>query len=255
MLTILSPAKTLDFENARIVEQESFPEFSNKADELVKILKKYTVPELMDLMSISVKLALQTEKRFKIWQNNPPEEFARQAICAFSGEVYTCLNVSDWDNSDFSFAQKHIRILSGLYGVLRPLDYIRPYRLEMGSKLQTHESDNLYKYWGNLITDSLLRQLKDQDGNVLINLASNEYFKSINQKKIKAEIITPVFKDFKDGKYRIIVFYTKQARGLMSRFVVKNQLNEPEQLKEFTDGGYYYNDRLSKGNEWVFTRD
>lgn len=255
MLIVISPAKTLDFEKAIVVKQHSYPEFINQAESLVKILKQYLPNELMSLMAISEKLANLNVLRFKQWQKLPSKVVAKQAICAFKGDVYTGLNVNDWGEKDFDFAQSHISILSGLYGVLRPLDYISAYRLEMGSKLQTKKGDNLYEYWGDKITKSIEAKLLEQSDSVLINLASNEYFKSIKSKSINAEIITPIFKDFKNGDYKIISFYAKKARGMMSRFVIKNQLSKPEQLKEFTDGGYSYNDRLSKGNEWVFTRD
>ena len=255
MLIVISPAKTLDFENAIVVKQNSFPEFINEAEYLVSKLKDYSTDELMLLMSISNKLASLNELRFKQWQKQPPLEIAKQAVCAFKGDVYTGLNVSDWNDNDFNFAQNNLLILSGLYGVLRPLDYISAYRLEMGSKLQTDKGDNLYKYWGNKISDSINKQLDTQKDSTLINLASNEYFKSVKSKHINAEIITPIFKDFKNDNYKIISFYAKKARGMMSRFIIKNQLTKPEQIKEFTDGGYSYNDRLTKGNEWVFTRD
>lgn len=255
MLIIISPAKTLDFENARVVKQDSYPEFPNKAHELVKILKKFKADDLMSLMSISDKLSHLNTLRFKEWLKEPPRELAKQAICAFKGDVYTGINVDDWDLKDFSFAQEHMRILSGLYGVLRPLDYINPYRLEMGTKLETKKGKNLYEFWGDTITKSVNTQLKNQGDKVLINLASNEYFKSIKTKKIKAEIITPEFKDFKNGEYKMISFFAKKARGMMSRYIIKNQLTEAEKIKEFSAGGYFFNDRLTKGNHWVFTRD
>ncbi len=254
MLIVISPAKTLDFEKARIINQHSFPEYATKASELVKILKKYKALELMQLMSISDKLAALNTVRFKEWQKEPNMEIARQAICAFNGEVYTGINVSDWKDSDFEFSQNHLRILSGLYGVLRPLDYISPYRLEMGTKLQNKKGSNLYAFWGDTITKNINVQLAAQGDSYLINLASNEYFKSINTNKLKAEIITPVFLDFKNDEYKMISFFAKKARGMMTRFITKNKLSDPEQLKTFSEGGYYFNERLTKDNEWVFTR-
>lgn len=254
MLIVISPAKTLDFKKARIIKQDSLPEFSANAAELIKILKLYKTDELMELMGISEKLAMLNEFRFKQWQQEPAKELARQAVCAFKGEVFTGINVNDWSDSDFEFAQSHLRILSGLYGVLRPLDYISAYRLEMGTKLQTKKANSLYEFWGNKITHSIGNQLAKQGDSVLINLASNEYFKSIKTKNLNAEIITPVFKDFKNGDYKIISIYAKKARGMMSRFIIKNRLNNPGQLKGFADGGYYYNDRLTNTNQMVFTR-
>lgn len=255
MLIVISPAKTLDFEKARVVKQNSAPEFPNDAQTLVNLLKKYTADELKDLMNISDKLATLNAARFKTWNKTVDKDNDRQALCAFKGEVYTGLNVDDWIDSDFEFAQEHLRILSGLYGVLRPLDYIKPYRLEMGTKLPNKKGENLYKYWDSKITKSIAQQLNNQGDEVLINLASNEYFKSIQTKKLKAEIITPVFKDFKNGEYKVLSFFAKKARGLMSRYIIKNKLTKPEQIKEFAVDGYYYNDKLTKGNTWVFTRD
>jgi cytoplasmic iron level regulating protein YaaA (DUF328/UPF0246 family) len=254
MLLLLSPAKTLDFKNARIVAQKSFPEFSSQASQLIQLLKKYSIPELMEMMDISDKLALLNVSRFKIWQKEPNENLMRQAICAFNGEAYTGLNVSDWTDVDFTFAQEHLRILSGLYGVLRPLDFISPYRLEMGTKLPNKKGENLYVFWGNQITKNIGSQLKAQDDNFLINLASNEYFKAIRPKELKAEIITPIFKEGKNGQFSVVSIFAKKARGMMSRYIIKNQILRPQQIKEFSESGYSYNDRFSKGNEWVFTR-
>ncbi|MBI9067988.1 MAG: peroxide stress protein YaaA [Salinivirgaceae bacterium] len=255
MLIVLSPAKTLDFENARIVKQDSVPEFQNEAKTLVKLLKNYKADELMHLMSISDKLATLNVSRFKTWNKEIEKQSDRQALCAFQGDVYTGLNVADWQDANFIFAQEHLRILSGLYGVLRPLDYIKPYRLEMDTKLDTKKGESLYAFWGDKINKTLQKQLDAQGDRVLINLASNEYYKAVQEKKLKAEIITPVFKDFKNGEYKLISFFAKKARGQMSRFIIKNELTKPEQLKEFAVDGYYYNDKLTKGNQWAFTRD
>ncbi|MGE4289278.1 MAG: peroxide stress protein YaaA [Salinivirgaceae bacterium] len=255
MLILLSPAKTLDFDNARIIEQKSYPEFPEQAAELVSVLKNFDTKALMELMKISPKLASLNVERFKTWQHLPNERTMRQAICVFSGDVYTGLQVADWNDANFEFSQEHIRILSGLYGMLRPLDYISPYRLEMGTKLHTKRGENLYQFWNNTLTSSVQKQLYAQGDNILLNLASNEYFKAIQTKKLNARIISPQFKDAKNGQYKLISFFAKKARGMMARYVVKNQITEPEKLKEFTDGGYYFNDRLSKGDQWVFTRD
>ncbi len=255
MLILISPAKSLDFESARIIPQESFPAFTTEAQELVSTLQKMDKEDLMKLMSISDKLADLNYERFQNWLPDPDKELARQAVCAFTGDVYTGLDVKDWETEDFAFAQEHLRILSGLYGILRPLDYIAPYRLEMGSKLETAKGKNLYEFWDDKITQATQEQLNKQGDQTLLNLASNEYFKSIQTKKLKAEIITPVFKDFKNGQYKIISFFAKKARGMMVRYIIKNQLSNPEDLKAFDGGGYSYNDRLSKGNTWVFTRE
>lgn len=255
MLIVISPAKTLDFNNARIVNQQSAPEYTKQAKQLVTILKKQSPEELMKLMSISDKLASLNNLRFKQWIADPTIENGKQAVCAFKGEVYTGLNVDDWSNENFSFAQEHLRILSGLYGVLRPLDIISAYRLEMGTKLENPKGKNLYNFWGDTINKNIQKQLNTQGDNVLINLASNEYYKSVNAKKLKAEIITPVFKDFKNGQYKVLSFFAKKARGLMTRYIIQNELKNAEEIKHFTEEGYFYNDKLSKGNEWVFTRD
>lgn len=255
MLIIISPAKTIDFEKAPIVSQNSSPEFVKEAKNLVGLLKKYDAEELMYLMNISDKLAHLNVARFNTWNPQINKEKDRQALCAFRGEVFNRLNVDNWTPADFAFAQNHLRILSGLYGVLRPLDYIKPYRLEMGTKLQTAKGENLYDFWGDKITQSIQKQLNQQGDQLLINLASNEYFKSINIKKLKAQIITPVFKDFKNGQYKIITVFAKKARGLMSRYIIQNQITQAEQIKLFDFDGYYYNDKLSKNNSWVFTRD
>lgn len=255
MLILLSPAKTLDFENARVLPLHTYPEFAEKAKPLIKQLRKYSPKELMDLMNISQNLAQLNHSRFRDWTPVLDETHMRQAICAFHGDVYTGLNVSNWEESDFSFAQEHIRILSGLYGVLRPLDYIAPYRLEMGTRLQNPKGETLYAYWGGLVTKSIQKQLRTQGDDVLINLASNEYFKVVQPKKIRAQWVTPVFKDAQNGQYKVVSFFAKKARGMMSRFIVKNRLHLPGQIKEFNESGYSYNHRLSKGTEWVFTRD
>lgn len=255
MLLVISPAKTLNFENARIIPQNSLPEFSKKTEPLVKQLRSYSVNELMELMSISQKLAQLNVSRFKEWNRNPDISQMKQAICAFDGDVYTGLNVKDWSDEDFAFAQEHLRILSGMYGILRPLDYIQPYRLEMGTKIPNPKGETLYDYWGNDITASIKIQMGLQGDNVLVNLASNEYFKVIQTKRLPNQIITPVFKDAQNGEYKVVSFWAKKARGMMSRFIIKNRLSDVEQIKEFTDEGYSFNDRLTKGNEWVFTRD
>jgi len=255
MLIVISPAKTLDFENARMVSEQSKPDYIKQAKTLVGILKKQSSEDLMKLMSISDKLAALNHLRFKQWLPEPINDNGKQALCAFKGEVYTGLNVDDWEDKNFSFAQQHLRILSGLYGILRPLDKISPYRLEMGTKLENNKGKNLYDFWGSTITKNIQTQLKDKGDNVLINLASNEYFKAIKAKELKAEIITPVFKDFKNGEYKVLSFFAKKARGLMSRYIIQKELTTAEDIKHFAEGGYFYNDKLSKGNEWVFTRD
>ncbi len=254
MLILLSPSKTLDFEKARILPQHSYPEFTEKAIPLIKTLANYSPDELMVLMKISHTLAQLNYIQIKKW-TSMPNAALRQAVCAFQGDVYTGLQVNDWHETDFSYSQEHLRILSGLYGVLRPLDYIAPYRLEMGTKLQNPKGETLYKYWEELVTQSINKQLQKQGDNILVNLASSEYFKVIQAKKIKARWITPVFKEAQNGQYKIVSFFAKKARGMMSRFIIKNQLQSPEHIKEFCEEGYSFNERLSNQSEWIFTRD
>lgn len=254
MLIVISPAKSLDFANARVIPQKTEPDFTKESKQLVQILKKHKPIDLMKLMSISDKLALLNVDRFKIWQSEV-NDYSKQALCAFKGDVYTGMNVEDWEEENFTYAQNHLRILSGLYGVLRPLDLINEYRLEMGTKLENRKGKNLYEFWGDKIRKTIQKQLNEQGDEVLVNLASNEYFKSMQANKLKARIVTPVFKDFKNGEYKLISFFAKKARGMMSRYIILNELNDVERIKNFTSGGYAYNDLLSKGDEWVFTRD
>jgi len=254
MLILLSPAKTLDFESTKRVSEASVPDFASQASELISRLKTYAIAELMDLMSISDKLALLNHQRFQQWSPVITSD-SRAAICAFKGEVYSGLNVEDWSTRDFNFAQQHIRILSGLYGVLRPLDAINPFRLEMGTRLQNKNGNTLYEFWGDILTKAIVDQLSVLSNKVLINLASNEYYKAINPNQIGVRIITPVFKDAKNGQYKIVSIFAKKARGTMARYIVKNQISDVERLKLFAEDGYFYNDRLSRTDEWVFTRD
>ena len=180
---------------------------------------------------------------------------AKQALLAFKGDVYTGLNAETFTEDDFEFAQQHLRILSGLYGVLRPLDLIQPYRLEMGTKLINDKGKNLYEFWDKKPTQALNKQLTSLDSSTVINLASNEYFNAVDKSALKANIITPVFKDYKNGKYKIISFYAKKARGLMSAYIIKNKLQEPSQIKKFNVDGYYFEPQGSTNNEWLFLRD
>ena len=205
-------------------------------------------------MKISDKLAGLNMARFQQWETPFTEKNAKQAILAFKGDVYTGLNAETLNENGLAFAQQHLRILSGLYGVLRPLDLIQPYRLEMGTPFQNDAGRDLYSFWGEKLQESLQAEPALSDG-VLINLASNEYFKAVNAKKLNATIITPVFKDWKNGQYKMISFYAKKARGLMSRYIIDQQINSPEKLKQFDLDGYRYSDEMSQKNDWVFIRD
>ncbi len=255
MLLILSPAKTLDFETRPNTNQCSAPLLTDKAKVLIDLLKKYSVDELMKLMAINRQLAILNYERIQTWQPGVVKGYSKQAVCAFKGEVYHGLEADNWDEPDFTFAQEHLVILSGLYGVLRPLDLINPFRLEMGSKLQNPSGSTLYQYWETTINHIINQMIEKQKNPVLINLASNEYYKAILPKKLKGTIITPVFKDFKEGVYQNITIYAKKARGSMARFIVTNQVENTEDIKAYDLDGYLFNARLSKGHEWVFTRE
>lgn len=254
MLIVISPAKTLDFSKSATTTLKTNLAFDSQSANLVKTLKKLTINDLQILMGVSYDLASLNVKRFSDWKTTPSFEDTLQAIFAFRGEVYTGLAVDDFTFEDLCYTQQHLRILSGLYGVLKPLDGIQPYRLEMGTPLKIGKFRNLYEYWGNKITTNIAHSLSEQGDKILVNLASSEYFKAIKTNILKATIITPAFKDYKDGEYRMISFYAKKARGMMVRFLLKNQLNNPDDLKLFEDDGYFYNHSLSKPLEPVFTR-
>ena len=254
MLIVISPAKTLDFENKPSSLHYSTNDFLSEAEKLSKELKNYTADDLIKLMGISSKLAYLNYERFATWKRPFNIENAKQALLAFKGDVYIGLDAETLNEKELLYTQDHLRILSGLYGVLRPLDLIQPYRLEMGTKLNTNSFQGLYKYWGDKLTQNINKALIAQSDDVLINLASNEYFKALNKSKLNAKIITPVFKDFKNGEYKTISFYAKKARGLMSRFILKNQLKNPEELKHFETNGYYFSEAESNANQLVFLR-
>ena len=255
MLIVISPAKTLDYETAPVTKKFTEPDFLKDSAVLIKRLKKMSPPEVSELMGISDKLGDLNFGRYLNWKPPFTLDNAKQAALAFKGDVYTGLEAETFKAADFTFAQKHLRILSGLYGLLRPLDLMQPYRLEMGTKLDNERGKNLYEFWGNQITDALNQQLKKNKSEVLVNLASNEYFKSVKPKQLNADVITPVFKDLKGGNYKIVSFYAKKARGLMSAYIIKNAITNVNDIKGFDVEGYSYNKALSEGNQWVFTRD
>ena len=254
MLTILGPAKTIDNSPHGITESFSFPEYIDRAEELVDQLRQYSIPQLKNLMQVSDKLAVLNFERYMQWHSSYSAEEGQQALLAFSGEVFNGLQARSLSEEDLLFAQKHIRILSGLYGVLRPLDLILPYRLEMGTKMKNNKGKNLYEFWKEIIPLKIVDETGLQDSKVLINLASNEYFKSIQPGSFPHPIITPVFKE-PDGKgFRNVTIYAKKARGMMLRFIIQNRINNPEYLKAFDEDGYYFNNNLSTNKEWVFCR-
>ncbi|MGJ8676963.1 MAG: peroxide stress protein YaaA [Akkermansiaceae bacterium] len=253
MIYLLSPAKTLDYESEVPSVKATMPQFLEYSAKLAKIMKTKTPADLEALMGISSKLAELNAERFREWKADYSEDEARQAILAFKGDVYQGLNVESWKKTDFTKAQKSIRILSGLYGILRPLDLMLPYRLEMGKKVATDQGDTLYKFWGNLITKALNQDLKNKD-DAVINLASNEYFKAVQPKELIAPVITPVFKDEKNGEYKIISFYAKKARGAMAAWAISNDIASPAELTKFKENGYSYAKELSCEKSLVFIR-
>ncbi len=251
MLTILSPAKTLNLEKQELVSEYTIPAFINDSEQLALELKKYSAKKLGELMKINSKLAQLNFERYQEWSSHLNPENAKQSILSFKGDVYTGLGAETFGQDDFDFAKDNLAILSGLYGVLKPLDLMMPYRLEMGTPLKTRKWKNLYDFWGNKITEVINKLVKDD---VLINLASQEYFKAINQNSLNVRIITPVFKENKNGTYKFVHVFGKKARGLMTRFIIQNKITNPDQIKLFNLEGYYYNDRLSTKLDWVFTR-
>lgn len=254
MLTLVSPAKTLDYESPLATDTYTQPRFTEQSQQLIETLRQLSVQDVAELMKLSDKLASLNVARYQSWEPKHTPDNARPAVLAFKGDVYTGLDAESFSEADFSFAQQHLRILSGLYGVLRPLDLLEPYRLEMGTRLKTASGDNLYQFWGDRITAALNEELKTSD-DVVVNLASNEYFKAVQPKALNARLITPVFKDFKNGQYKIISFYAKKARGLMSRYIIQNRIDAPEAIKAFDLEGYYFSPEQSKGDTWVFLRD
>lgn len=255
MLMVISPAKTLDFDSPPLTPAHSLPDLLDDAQALVKQLRDLTPAEVSQLMGISDKLAHLNVGRYLSWNKKFSPQNAKQAVLAFKGDVYTGLDAEAFAEEDLAWAQEHLRILSGLYGVLRPLDLIQPYRLEMGTKLANVRGKDLYQYWGDKITSALNAQLQVLPAPVLVNLASNEYFKAVNRSTLASQVITPVFKDWKGDKYKIVSFYAKKARGLMAAFAIRERIEDVEALKNFDSAGYAYNAAMSSAEEWVFTRD
>jgi cytoplasmic iron level regulating protein YaaA (DUF328/UPF0246 family) len=254
MLIVISPAKTLDYKTPPVTLTYTQPRFLKQSQQLVNLLCGYSALDLAELMNLSMKLSDLNFERYHAWKPPFTLKNAKQAVLAMKGEVYTGLDAKGLSEKTMGFAQEHLRILSGLYGVLKPLDLMQPYRLEMGTKLPNSQGKDLYAFWGDTITQAINKDLKSQGDDILINLASHEYFKSIKPKRLKGRIITPRFKEHKGGAYRMIGVFAKKARGLMSRYIIDRQLQDPQALKRFTLGGYRYNKTLSKDDQWVFTR-
>lgn len=255
MLFVISPAKSLDFENAALSDQYSEPTFLEDTMELVEQMRAFEAKDIVSLMGVSYAIAELNVDRYRDFELPFNPQNAKQAVYAFTGDVYTGLSVSTAGEAQISYLQTHARILSGLYGVLKPLDLMQPYRLEMGIKLKNQRGDNLYQFWGLKVTDLLNEALAKEEESVLVNLASNEYFKSVQKKHLNARIVTPVFKDLKNDQYKIISFYAKKARGMMLRYAADNQIQQVEDLKGFNVDGYRFNAGLSEGDSWCFTRD
>lgn len=254
MLMIISPAKTLDYESPLATETYTQPDFLDDACELIDQLKELEPHQVSNLMSISDKLGQLNAERFRTWHTPFTPDNARQAILAFKGDVYTGLDAESFSEDDFAFAQQHLRMLSGLYGLLKPLDLMQPYRLEMGTKFENKRGKDLYAFWGSKLTKAL-NELLAADDKVLVNLASNEYFKSVQKKDIDGRLVTPQFKDWKNGQYKMISFYAKKARGLMCRYAIQNRITQADDLKGFNLEGYYFSEEQSDNNNWVFLRD
>ncbi len=254
MLLVISPAKTLDYDTPPSINDFSQPAYLAEAQALITRARQYSSEDIASLMKVSAKIADLNVERFEQWHTPFTPDNAKQAVLAFKGDVYTGLDAQSFSEADFDFAQAHLRILSGLYGLLRPLDLMQAYRLEMGRKIDNDRGKNLYEFWGDRIAEGLNAQLECLNSRYLINLASNEYFKSVKLKALQAEVITPEFKDYKNGQYKIMGVYAKKARGMLSRYVIQNQITDPDGMKAFNQDGYAFNEAMSAGNTWVFSR-
>ena len=253
MLVVVSPAKSLDMDPVGI--PATAPEFQDDAVRLSKTARNLTLRDLKGLMSISDDLARLNRDRFKVFAAQPDDDMTKPAALAFNGDTYQGLEAKTLTPEDLSWAQDHLRILSGLYGLLRPLDAIQPYRLEMGSRLKTRRGNSLYDYWGDTIAKALNVQAAAVETDTLINCASQEYFGAADRKALKLRVITPTFMEIKDDKPRIVSFFAKRARGAMARFMIENRITQVEGIKDFTSGGYAFDPDLSEGDKWVFLRD
>ena len=254
MLIVISPAKTLDFDTPPVTDIHSQPSLLDHSERLIDVLTTLSPADIEKLMKISPKLAELNVERYHQWSRPFTQGNAKQAILAFKGDVYTGLGADNFDDADFNYSQDHLRILSGLYGVLKPLDLIQPYRLEMGTRLENINGKNLYDFWGNEVTKNINKQLQSIDSKTLLNLASNEYFKSVNPKELNAQVVTPVFKDWKNDQYKMISFYAKKARGYMSAWVIQNQISALDELQDFDAHGYQFSQNDSDELNPVFLR-
>lgn len=254
MIIVISPAKTLHARSPIQLDQYSQPVFMEEAQKIVSVLKKKKPQELAQLMDISPKLAELNAHRYQLWQPPFTLENSWQALLMFNGDVYQEMKAATFSPAQFEYVQQCLRILSGVYGLLKPLDLIQPYRLEMGIPISIGNKKDLYDFWKIKITAQLKNDLDHDSRQVLVNLASSEYFSAIDTEKLKTRIITPSFKESRNGQYQMISIFAKKARGMMCRFIIENQITDPEEIKAFDVAGYYFNNSLSKENEWVFTR-
>ncbi|MGJ7918700.1 peroxide stress protein YaaA [Massilia sp. LXY-6] len=252
MLIVLSPAKSLDLDTPPTTDRHTTPQFIDRAAELIRVLKEYSPAQVGALMSISDPLAVLNVTRYASW--HPDHLEARQAVMSFDGDVYTGLDARSLAPQALAYLQDHVRILSGLYGVLRPLDRMHPYRLEMGTKLANPRGKDLYAFWGETVTGALNEALVANGADALVNLASEEYFRSVKPKLLDVPVIVPVFEDWKNGKYKIISFFAKRARGMMARYAAERGITDPQRLKEFDVDGYAFDAGVSTEKEWVFRR-
>jgi len=255
MLTVISPAKKLDFDDVSPKVATSFPVFQDDAYSLSRTARRLSVVDLRKLMKISEPLAKLNQDRFKTFEENPAPEDTKSAALAFAGDTYLGLEAGSLDADEMTYAQDHLRILSGLYGLLRPMDLIQPYRLEMGSRLTTRRGKNLYQYWRDRLSIALNEQADVTGSETLLNCASVEYFTAVDPVALKLRVITPVFMEDREGDSKIVSFFAKRARGAMARFAMQNRITDPEDLKGFDLGGYGFRTDLSEGDRMVFTRD
>jgi cytoplasmic iron level regulating protein YaaA (DUF328/UPF0246 family) len=254
MISILSPAKTLDITRTHNIKHYSEPLYIKEAAVLMAELEKYSPPELETLMKINSALAEINFMRIASWKTEHAPSNSKQAVFAYAGHVYQGLDAATLDEGSLLFAQDHLRIISGLYGVLRPLDLIQPYRLEMGIRLENPNGKDLYAYWRDKITSYFIEELKTHGNKTLVNLASNEYSTAFNRKQLEGRIVTPVFRDYSRGSYKIVMVYAKRARGMMARFIAENRIDDPEKMKEFNEDGYEFSEAMSSENDFVFLR-
>ncbi|MGB7414954.1 MAG: peroxide stress protein YaaA [Thermosynechococcaceae cyanobacterium] len=254
MLMVISPSKTLDFEGQRH-SKYTVPVKLDQSQQLIDRLKTLNPEDISQLMGVSSKLADLNHKRYQTFQFPFTPANSRQALLAFKGDVYKGIEIDQYNDQDLDFAQKHLRILSGLYGILKPLDLIQPYRLEMGTKLVNESGQNLYEFWGHQIADNLNADFEQDERKTLVNLASNEYYKAIQLEHLQMSTLNIFFKENKKGTYKTIALFAKRARGLMVNYVIKNRLSEPNDLKAFDIEGYQFNPQLSRDQDWVFSRN